>query len=141
MKKMMFAVVAGFVVQLVGLSLIHGVWLKPDYLATAALWRTQEAQVARTWAMLLGTLIYVIAAVLIYVRGREAKPWMGQGVRFGILLALAVVVYSSLSGWVILPVPHLLVAKWIISESLLAVALGLVIAGICQAEIKPLPPH
>jgi archaellum biogenesis protein FlaJ (TadC family) len=131
-KKMIFAMVVGFVVQLGGLFLIHGVWLKPDYLATAAVWRTQQAQVARTWAMLLGTLIYVVAAVLIYVRGREAKPWFGQGVRFGILLALVVVVYSSLTGWVILPLPHLLVAKWIISETLLTVVLGLVIAGICQ---------
>jgi hypothetical protein len=131
-KKTILAMVVGFVVQLGGLFLIHGVWLKPDYLATAALWRTQQAAVARVWAMLLGSLIYVVGAVLIYVRGREEKPWMGQGVRFGILLAMVVVVYSSLSGWVILPVAHLLVEKWIISESVLAVVLGLVIAGICQ---------
>jgi archaellum biogenesis protein FlaJ (TadC family) len=131
-KKTILAMVVGCVVQLGGLFLIHGVWLKPDYLETAALWRAQQASVARVWAMLLGTLIYVVGAVLIYVRGREEKPWIGQGVRFGILLAMVVVVYSSLSGWVILPVPHLLVEKWIISESLLAVVLGLVIAGICQ---------
>jgi len=131
-KKTILAMVVGFVVQLGGLFLIHGIWLKQDYINTAALWRSPEAASARVWAMLLGTLIYVVAAVLIYVRGREAKPWIAQGVRFGILVAMVVVVYSSLSGWVIIPVPHQLVVKWIISESLLAVVLGLVIAGICQ---------
>jgi archaellum biogenesis protein FlaJ (TadC family) len=134
---MISAVVVGFVVQLLGLFLIHGIWLKQDYLNTAATWRTQEAAVARVWAMLLGTFIYVVGAVLIYVRGREAKPWMGQGIRFGILLALVVVVYSSLTGWVIIPVPHQLVVKWIISETLLAVVLGLVIAAICRPPASP----
>lgn len=142
MKKTILAVVVGFIVQLGGLFLIHGVWLKPDYAATASVWRTEQAQVARTWAMLLGTLIYVVAAVLIYVRGREAKPWIGQGVRFGILLALAVVAYSSLTGWVVLPVPHLLVEKWILGESVLAVVFGLVIAAICQTKTESgLPPQ
>ena len=141
MKKTILAMVVGCIVQLGGLFLIHAVWLKPDYAATASVWRTEQAQVARTWAMLVGTLIYVVAAVLIYVRGREAKPWLGQGVRFGILLALAVVAYPSLTGWVILPVPHRLVEKWILGESALAVVFGLVIAAICQTKTESrLPP-
>ena len=132
MKKITFAVIAGFAVQLGGLFLIHAVWLKQDYMETSGLWRTPEAVRARGWAMLLGTIIYVIGVVLIYVRGREAKPWIGQGVRFGILLAMVATVYASLSGWAILPFPHVLVLKWIIGESLLAVLLGVVVAGICQ---------
>jgi len=129
---MIFAMIAGFVVQLAGLFAIHGVWLKEDYVDTAATWRTLEAQQARVWAMILSTAVYIVGAVLIYARGREAKNWIGQGVRFGILLALVSVVYGSLSGWVILPVPHQLVVKWMVGESLLAVTLGLVIARICQ---------
>ena len=134
MKKMILAVALGFVVQLGGLFLIHSVWLKQDYVDTAALWRSQGAQIARVWAMLLGTLIYVIGAVLIYLRGLEAKPWVGQGVRFGILLAMVVIVYSSLSGWVIMPVPHMLVLKWIIGESLLCIVFSLVVARTCQPK-------
>jgi len=132
MKRMVFAVFAGFVVQLGGLFLIHSVLLRQDYLDTAALWRPPEAQIMRVWAMLLAVLIYVVGAVLIYVRGVEQKPWMGQGIRFGILLALVAVVYGSLSGWVILPIPHMLAMKWILSESLLSVVFGLAVAGICK---------
>ena len=132
MKKTIGAIVAGFVVQLCGLFVIHSIWLKQDYLNTAYLWRALEAQVARTWAMLLGTLIYAAAAVMIYIRGVESKPWMGQGLRFGILLWLVTVVYSSLSGWVILPIPHMLAVKWMIGEGLLCLVFGLVVAAICQ---------
>jgi len=131
-KKLTFAMVAGFAVQMAGLLLIHSVWLKEDYIDTAGTWRTLEAAQARVWAMLLGTAIYIVGAVLIYERGREATSWIGQGARFGILLSLVSVIYGSLSGWVILPVPHQLVVKWMVGETVLAVALGLVIARICQ---------
>jgi len=133
-KKAIVAMVAGFLVQIVGLLLIHSVWLKRDYVNTAVAWRPLSARQARIWAMMLGILIYVVAAVLIYLRGVESKPWVGQGIRFGILLALVVVVYGSLSGWVILPIPHTLVVKWIIGESLLSVVFGLVVAAICQPK-------
>jgi len=137
MKKTITAMAAGFAVQLVGLVFIHSFLLKPDYLATASLWRAQEAQIERVWAMLLAILIYVIGAVLIYKRGLERKPWIGQGLRFGILLALAVVVNSSLSAWVILPIPLMLAVKWIVSESVLSLVFGLVVAAICQTKPAP----
>jgi hypothetical protein len=134
MKKTIGAILIGFLVQIVGLISIHSVWLKQDYLLTAPVWRAPEAQMARIRAMLLGTLIYAAGAVLIYIRGVEPKPWMGQGVRFGILMALVTVVYSSLSGWVIMPVPHMLVVKWIAGESVLCLVFGVVVAGMCQPK-------
>jgi len=134
MKKLIVAIVAGFVVQMLGLFLIHSVLLKQDYMDTASNWRPLEAMNSRVWAMLLAVLIYVIGAVLIYVRGVESKPWIGQGVRFGILLAMVAVVYGSLSGWVILPIPHMLVVKWIVFEGLLSIVFGLLVAAICQPK-------
>lgn len=134
MKKVIGAIVAGFVVQLGGLFLIHSVILKQDYVDTGSVWRSYEAQTARIWAMLLAVLIYVIGAVLIYLRGVAAKPWVGQGIRFGILMALVSVVYGSLSGWVIMPIPHMLAVKWIVYESILSVVFGLVVGAICQPK-------
>jgi len=134
MKKTIVAIIVGFIVQLAGLFLIHSVLLKQDYVNTASLWRSQEAMSARSWALLMGDLIYVVGAVLIYVRGVEAKPWIGQGVRFGILLALVTVVNGSLVSWAILTIPHMLAVKWIIYEGVLSVVFGLVIAAICQPK-------
>jgi hypothetical protein len=99
---------------------------------TASVWRTPQDQTSRVWAMMLSVLIYVIGAVWIYAQGVKSKPWVGQGIRFGILLAMVVVVYGSLSGWVILPVPHMLVVKWIIGEGLLSAAFGLAVAAIVR---------
>jgi hypothetical protein len=53
-------------------------------------------------------------------------------IRFGVLLTLVAVVCGALSGWVILPIPHMLAVKWIVSESLLSVVFGLAVAGICK---------
>jgi hypothetical protein len=132
MKQKFIAIIAGFILQMAGLFLIHSVWLKQDYVATVSMWRTPQDQTARVWAMLLAVLIYVIGAVWIYSLAVKPGSWVAQGIRFGILLAMAVVVYGSLSGWVILPVPHMLVVKWIIGESLLSVVFGLVVAAIVR---------
>lgn len=134
MKQKLFAIVAGFILQMAGLILIHSIWLKPDYLNTASVWRSQPDQTARIWAMLLSVFIYVIGAVWIYSLAVKSASWVTQGIRFGILLAMAVVVYGSLSGWVILPVPHMLVLKWIIGESLLSVVFGLLLAAILRPK-------
>jgi hypothetical protein len=135
MKKTLGAIVAGFAVQFAGLFVIHGVWLKQDYINTADLWRTQDAMMHRMWIMLVADLIFVIGAVWIYARGVENKPWVGQGIRFGILLALVSPINGSLAGYVLLPISHLLVVKWMIGEGLLAIVLGLVIAAICKPKL------
>lgn len=134
MKRTIGAIAAGFLIQFGGSFLIHGVLLKQDYIDTSSLWRTQEAMNARMWAMLLGVLIYAVGAVLIYIRGVESKPWIGQGIRFGILLALVTTVCNSLISWVTMPMPHMLAVKWIIGEGLLCVVFGLVVAAICQKK-------
>jgi uncharacterized BrkB/YihY/UPF0761 family membrane protein len=132
MKRRLLAIVCGFILQLIGLLLIHSVWLKADYRATAGIWRPMAEQMARVWAMLLSILIYAIAAVLLYKPGPKGEPVWKRGLSFGALLAMAVVVYGSLSGWVILPVPHLLVAKWIVGEGLLSCIFGVVVAAIVR---------
>jgi hypothetical protein len=134
MKKAFGAIVAGFAVQFAGLFVIHGVWLKQDYINTADLWRTNDAMMHRMWIMLVADLIFVIGAVCIYARGVENKPWVGQGIRFGILLALVSPISSSLAGYVMLPVSYVLVVKWMISEALLAIVLGLVMAAIYKSK-------
>jgi len=72
--------------------------------------------------------------VMIYVRGVEAKSWVGQGIRFGILLALVGVIPQSLIEYAVYPLPHMLAEKWIIGEGGLAVLMSLLIAMICQPK-------
>jgi uncharacterized BrkB/YihY/UPF0761 family membrane protein len=132
MKQRLLAIACGFALQLAGLLLIHAVWLKADYAATASIWRPLPEQTARAWAMPVAILIYVIAAVLLYRPEPKSRPAWKRGLAFGVLLAMAVVVYGSLSAWVILPVPPALVAKWIIGEGLLSCIFGLLVAAILR---------
>jgi hypothetical protein len=134
MKKTIGAIVASFILLSVGGYLIHSVWLAQDYVQHSDLWRTQDAMMHRLWSIYIANLIFSIGAVLIYVRGVESKPWVGQGIRFGILLALVTVIPNSLVEYFVYPLPHQLVLKWIIAGSLLTIIVGLVIAAICQRK-------
>ncbi|HKF21159.1 MAG TPA: hypothetical protein VKE93_06290 [Candidatus Angelobacter sp.] len=131
-KKTVFAVLAGFVWLAVSRYLIHNVWLANAYTNNPLLWRSQSAMLHRLWVIHLANFILAVAATLIYVRGIESKPWPGQGLRFGILLALATAVPQSLVEYFVYPISHTLALQWIIGEGALMVLLGLLIAAICR---------
>jgi len=133
-KRTLLAILAGFILLAGGRYLIHSVWLAGPYAENATLWRTQSSMLHRLWVIHLANLIFAAAAVLIYVRGVEAKPWMGQGIRFGILLALVTAVPQSMVEFFTYPIPGALAVDWIIGEGLLAMLLGVVVAAICRAQ-------
>ena len=124
MARKIGAMFAAFILLGAGRYLIHNVILKSAYLATSSVWRTQEAMLHHHWAFHVANLFLAVAVVLIYVRGIETKPWLGQGIRFGILLALLTAVPQSLTEYGVYPIPHSLALHWIISEGILAVLLG-----------------
>jgi hypothetical protein len=131
-KKTAIAVVAGFVLQMAGSYLLHSVILMNSYMATSELWRSQDAMGHRMWVMLVAQFLFVLGAVLIYQRGAEKKSPVGQGIRFGILLALVSIVPGSLINYVTIPVPHRLALHWIAGEGLQCILLGILTAFICQ---------
>jgi hypothetical protein len=137
MKKTIGAIVASFILLSAGGFLIHNVWLMQDYRLHSDLWRAPDAMAHRLPHIYIANLIFSIAAVLIYCRGVEAKPWVGQGIRFGILLALVTVIPNSLVQYFVYPLPHQLVLKWMIGGGLLTVIVGLAIAAICQSKQQP----
>jgi hypothetical protein len=134
MKRIIAAMAACFVLLSAGRYLIHNVWLADDYLETISVWRPQDSMLSHLWILYVANLVLAVAAVLIYVRGVEPKPWLGQGLRFGILLALVTAVPQSLVEFVVYPIPHMLAIRWIIGEGALAVLLGALAAAICKPE-------
>jgi hypothetical protein len=134
MKKTLGAIVASFVVQYGGDYLLHGVMLKSSYADTADMWRSDADMLHRMWILILAQLIFATAAVLIYQRGVEKKAWVGQGIRFGILLAMIAVLPNNMIWYVVLPMPHTLALHSALGDGILALLVGLVIAGICQPK-------
>ncbi|HUK30489.1 MAG TPA: hypothetical protein VLV89_05195 [Candidatus Acidoferrum sp.] len=134
MKKTVGAIVAAFVVYAGTGYLIHEVLLKSAYTATADLWRPEDAMQHKLWIMLLSEFIFAVGAVLVYQRGLEKKSWVGQGIRFGILLSLVSSVPGYMMNYVVINVGHRLALHWILSGIAQAIIVALVIAVICQPK-------
>jgi hypothetical protein len=124
------AIVAAFAVIVVTNWLVHGILLRADYQAMALSFRPVPLIRARMWIVLVGLAVFSVAFVYIYVRGVEAKPWLGQGIRYGILAWLLTVVPASLAEFVTMYLPHPLVLRWIGYGLLQLVVTGLAVAAI-----------
>lgn len=119
-----------FIVWMAGSFVVHGALLGPEYAALqGTLFRApQDAQQYFPW-MVLAHVLLAGAFVWIYARGREAgKPWPGQGVRFGIAVALLTVVPTYMIYFVVQPTPAALAVKQAIFDGALLLVLGMLIA-------------
>ena len=73
----------------------------------------------------------------IYARGREAKPWMAQGVRYGIAVALLSVVPGYLIYYAVQPLPGAMVLKQITFSGILVIILGIIAAWLYRDKATP----
>jgi hypothetical protein len=134
-KKLLAAILVSFLFLVVGGFLIHGVWLAATYreMRDAGMsFRSEDAMMHKMWVIWVSDLIYSILFVLIYARGAENKPWMGQGIRFGIIATLFTVVPSTLNQYLSYNIPYSLAAKWIVSALVVLVLMGIAVAAICK---------
>ena len=133
-KKLGLAMVICYVVLIGTNWLIHSVWLMSDYSAIPNTWRPMADMMHKMWVMFIGQAFLAAMFCYIYARGAEAKPWLGQGIRYGILITMFVVIPSVLGQYTVYNVPHILAVKWIIAGCIQMIILGLIAAGICQKQ-------
>jgi hypothetical protein len=127
-KRFFVAWLVVFVAWMVGDFVVHGVLLYADYAKLPNLFRPEaESQQYFPW-MILAHIVVAGAFVWIYSRGAEAKPWLSQGARFGLAVALLTVVPSYTIYYVVQPMPGLSVVKQIVFSGVLLLILGAVVA-------------
>jgi hypothetical protein len=80
--------------------------------------------------MILAHVLLASAFVWIYSRGVEAKPWLPQGIRFGVAIALLTIVPTYIIYYVVQPMPGAVVVKQIVFDGILMLILGAVAAFI-----------
>jgi hypothetical protein len=129
-RKFLVGWIVLFVAWFLGDFVVHAVLLSADYMQQPALFRTAADSQAYFPYMILAHLIMAGAFVWIYARGVEPKPWVPQGVRFGVATALLSVVPTYLIYYVIQPLPGAVVARQIIYSLILMVLLGLIVAWL-----------
>ena len=127
-RKFIIAWIVIFIAWFLGSFLVHGVLLNADYMRLGTLFRTPADSQHYFPLMILAHVLLAGAFAWIYARGVEAKPWLGQGVRFGIAVAFLTTIPTYLIYFVVQPMPADTVVKQIVFDSVLMVILG-AIAG------------
>ena len=105
---------------------IHAIWLKADYMVVKQLYRP-DAEVKMPF-IVLAYLSFAIGSVLVYARGVEEKPLLGQGLRFGLLMFLILTIPSFFIAYAVQPVPAVLMSKQVLAELADKILLGVVTA-------------
>jgi hypothetical protein len=128
-RKLLISIVAVFVLSMASGFLIHGTILHGEY-AKLPFMRSESAARSLFGFMILANFLFACGFSWIYARGREARPWLGQGVRYGIAVTLLYVMPMYLIYYVVMPFPSDVVAQQIVFEAIGTVILGIVVAWI-----------
>jgi len=129
-RKFVISAVAVFVVAMLLGFLVHGGILGKEYAQLTNIMRSEEAAMKLFGLMILAHVIYAIGFTWIYMRGREARPWLGQGARFGLAVALIAVIPLYMINYVVMQFPSDVVAQQIVFDTIATVILGIVVAWI-----------
>ena len=129
-KRFFIAWIVIFVVWMAGSFVVHGALLHEDYAKLSGLFRSEADSQAYIPLMILAHVLLSGAFVWIYSRGVEAKPWLPQGIRFGVAIALLTIVPTYIIYYVVQPMPGAVVIKQIVFDGILMLILGAVAAFI-----------
>ena len=132
-KKFLIAWLVMFVLYFAFGFIVHGVLLHDDYLATGIM-RPEEQQQGMMGLMILAHVMLAGAFTWIYARGVENKPWLGQGLRFGLAVAFLAVIPLYIIYYVVQPLPSSLVCKQIVFDTVCTLILGAVVAFLYRGQ-------
>lgn len=129
-KKFLISVVVMFVLSM-GLGfLVHGALLYQAYAQLPGLFRTPEDSQRYFPFMLLAHVSIAFGLAWIYQRGKEDRPFLGQGIRFGVAVAVLMTIPMYLIYYAVQPMPSALVYKQIVFDTLGNLVMGIVLAWL-----------
>jgi cytochrome bd-type quinol oxidase subunit 2 len=128
--KFWISVVVMFVLSMMLGFAVHGALLAPDYARLPNLMRNMEDSQKFFGYMILGHVFLAFGFTWIYLKGREATPWLAQGIRYGIAVAVLTTVPTYLIYHAVMPFPMDLVVKQICYDTVSVVLMGVVLAFI-----------
>lgn len=118
-KKFLLSVVVVFVVAMASGWVVHGLLLGQDYAKTSLF-----------WYIVLAHVLFAVAFVWIYVKGKEDRPFLMQGIRYGVALAVLMTLPIYLTYYAVQPLPGALVVKQIVLDTIGMIVLGVVVAWL-----------
>jgi hypothetical protein len=131
-RRLLLAWLVVFIAWMVGGFVIHGAMLHDDYARLPHLFRPEAEAQQYLFLEILAHVMLAGAFVWIYSRGVENRPWIAQGARFGLAVALLTVVPTYLIYYVVQPIPVTTVVKQILYDTILVVLLGILVASLIR---------
>lgn len=128
-RKCIISAVVMFVMAWALSFVVHEVLLKADYAAAAGM-RPPAEVMARVHFLVLAHAFFGVAFAWIYFQGREDKPWLMQGIRYGLAVACLAVIPTYLIYHVVTPIELGLALKQIAYDTVRVVLMGIVLAWI-----------
>ncbi len=129
-KQVWISAAVTFVLMLGFGFLVHAVILAGDYGHFPGLFRTEADQQKHFPFMLMGHAIAAFTFAWVYLRGKEAKPFLGQGIRYGLAIAGLMVIPKFLIYFAVQPIEHMVVLKQICFDTASVVVMGIVVAAL-----------
>ena len=112
----------------------HQLLLGRDYVAIEPIMRPKADMQAHMMFAPLSGFIFAAAVAWIYAQGRSAKPWLGQGLRFGVAVWAIASVPQYIANYTIEPWPGAFVIKILAWELVAALVLGVLVAGLSKND-------
>ena len=125
--------VAVFVAWMAGDFVVHGTLLHADYQSLSGLYRAEPDAERYFPLLILAHVVMAGAFAWIYSRGVESKPWLAQGIRFGIAAAL-LLMPMYLIYYVVQPMSAALAVKQMVYGGIVTVILGAVAAFVYRSK-------
>lgn len=136
-KRLILAILAGWVVIFATDFLIHHFWLGPVYEATKSIWRPEEEMQTRMCWMFVAQFLIVATFVIVWAKGFAGRS-MGAAVIFGLLMGVFQQTWALIL-FVVLPIPGELAVKWLIGGLVQAVLLGIVTSLVYKPAASSVP--
>ena len=128
-RKCIISAVVMFVMSWALSFVVHGLLLAADYADTPGMRPPAQAQQIIGY-LILAQAIFGAAFAWVYYQGKEDKPWLMQGIRFGLAIAALTVIPTYLIYHVVTPVPLILAFKQIVLDTIRLLLMGIVLAWI-----------
>ena len=116
--------------------LVHGGLLGADYERIRPLLRPPEETRANILYVFAAQLCTAIALVWIYRQGREGRPWLMQGIRYGIAVAFLATIPINLIQYAAMPLPLDFMLKRMCYDVTSVILLSVVVAWINRGASK-----
>ena len=127
-RRFLFASLGAFVTSFVLSFIVHGLILSGDYMTLLNVYRGPQFRPGLFAVLLAAMAIMSVAMTAIYRHGREERPFLGQGLRFGLMAAGLSVIPCYMIGYAVTNIPATLAMKQVVLETMIVTAMAVVVA-------------